>query len=67
MAATRITLPGTDLKVSRICLGCWQFNGGKDTVNWDAQTPEVGVISASTCFIKKYIGRKVNIQLNHEQ
>ena len=41
MAAQRITLPGTNLNVSRICLGCWQFNGGKDTVNWGAQTPEV--------------------------
>lgn len=46
MAAKRITLPGTNLNVSRVCLGCWQFNGGKDTVNWDAQTPEVGVVIA---------------------
>lgn len=46
MAAKRITLPGTNLNVSRVCLGCWQFNGGKDTVNWDAQTPEVSVVTA---------------------
>lgn len=46
MAAKRITLPGTNLNVSRVCLGCWQFNGGKDTVNWDAQTPEVCVVTA---------------------
>jgi hypothetical protein len=26
MAVTRVTIPGTDLNVSRICLGTWQFN-----------------------------------------
>ncbi|XP_064614986.1 1-deoxyxylulose-5-phosphate synthase YajO-like [Liolophura sinensis] len=37
----RVTLPGSDLSVSPVCIGCWQFNDGKDTVNWDAQPQEV--------------------------
>ncbi|XP_011453472.3 1-deoxyxylulose-5-phosphate synthase YajO [Magallana gigas] len=49
MAAKRITLPGTNLNVSRVCLGCWQFNGGKDTVNWDAQTPEESKAIVDKC------------------
>ncbi|XP_055328181.1 uncharacterized oxidoreductase YccK-like [Paramacrobiotus metropolitanus] len=31
------TLPGTDLNVSRICLGTWQFNGGAADLTWDRQ------------------------------
>lgn len=35
------TLPGTDLKVSRICLGTWQFNGGKADITWGGQDEKV--------------------------
>ncbi|KAK3108767.1 hypothetical protein FSP39_015254 [Pinctada imbricata] len=38
--AARVTLPGTNLEVSRICLGCWQFNDSKANINWQSQTPE---------------------------
>ena len=24
-------LPGTDIEVSKVCLGCWQFSGTQDT------------------------------------
>ena len=41
MTAARVKLPGTDLNVSRLCLGCWQFNGNKANANWDAQSEEV--------------------------
>lgn len=36
-----ITLPGTELKVSPVCLGTWQFNNGITNNTWDAQTEEV--------------------------
>ena len=36
-----ITLPQTDLKVSRICLGCWQMNAGVANASWEAQSYEV--------------------------
>ncbi|XP_014771214.1 NADH-specific methylglyoxal reductase [Octopus bimaculoides] len=35
-----ITLLGTDLKVSPVCLGTWQFNNGITNNTWDAQTEE---------------------------
>ncbi|GAU90130.1 hypothetical protein RvY_02594 [Ramazzottius varieornatus] len=31
------TLPGTDLSVSRVCLGTWQFNGGQADITWSGQ------------------------------
>ena len=40
-AVPRITIPGTDLNVSRICLGTWQFNDNKETNAWEAQSEEV--------------------------
>ena len=43
MAALLLMVPGTNFNFDKICLGCWQFNGGKDTVNWGAQTPEVSL------------------------
>ncbi|XP_070565684.1 uncharacterized oxidoreductase YccK-like [Ptychodera flava] len=36
----KIILPGTVLNVSRICIGCWQFNAGKFDETWPAQTVE---------------------------
>lgn len=42
MSAARVLLPGTDLNVSRLCLGCWQFNANKANPSWDAQPEEVG-------------------------
>lgn len=43
MSAARVLLPGTDLNVSRLCLGCWQFNANKANPSWDAQPEEVGL------------------------
>ena len=37
----KVRLAGTDLDVSQICLGCWQFNDNKANVSWDAQCIEV--------------------------
>nr|KAG5701604.1 hypothetical protein BaRGS_019293 [Batillaria attramentaria] len=34
-------LPGTDLKVSPLCLGTWQFNDAKANINWEGQTKEI--------------------------
>jgi aryl-alcohol dehydrogenase-like predicted oxidoreductase len=44
MPAARVLLPGTDLNVSRLCLGCWQFNANKANASWDAQSEEVLVL-----------------------
>ncbi|KAJ8314171.1 hypothetical protein KUTeg_008732 [Tegillarca granosa] len=41
MACPKVKIPGTDLLVSRICLGCWQFSGEKGNVNWEPQTVQV--------------------------
>ncbi|XP_021378790.1 uncharacterized protein LOC110466562 [Mizuhopecten yessoensis] len=49
MAVPRVKLPGTDIEVSRVCLGCWQFNGNKDTINWDAQTVEQSCAIVDKC------------------
>ncbi|XP_041366608.1 1-deoxyxylulose-5-phosphate synthase YajO-like [Gigantopelta aegis] len=45
-----VTLPGTDLKVSQLCHGCWQFNNNTTTVNWDAQPLEVSKSIVDKCF-----------------
>jgi len=44
IAVPRVTVPGTDLNVSRICLGTWQFNDNKGTNAWDAQSEKVRLI-----------------------
>ncbi|WAQ94670.1 YAJO-like protein [Mya arenaria] len=44
-----ITLPRTDLKVSRICLGCWQMNDNSANVNWDAQSYETSKACVDKC------------------
>ncbi|XP_002734743.3 aldo-keto reductase IolS-like [Saccoglossus kowalevskii] len=36
----KITLPGTELSVSRVCIGCWQFNSGEDDMSWPPQKEE---------------------------
>ncbi|GFR91188.1 aldo/keto reductase [Elysia marginata] len=36
----RITLKGTDLKVSPVCLGTWQFNDGGQDITWSPQAAE---------------------------
>jgi len=44
MTVPRVTITGTDLNVSRICLGTWQFNDNKTTNAWDAQLEKVRLI-----------------------
>ncbi|KAK7110683.1 1-deoxyxylulose-5-phosphate synthase YajO-like [Littorina saxatilis] len=44
------TLPGTDLQVSPLCLGCWQFNDSKSTINWEGQTRETSKAIVDKCF-----------------
>ncbi|KAL8611940.1 hypothetical protein ACOMHN_034069 [Nucella lapillus] len=44
------TLPGTDLQVSPLCLGCWQFNDSKSTINWEGQSREVSKAIVDKCF-----------------
>ena len=43
-----VTIPGTDLNVSKVCLGTWQFNGGQQSADktWEAMPEQVG-----HCFI----------------
>lgn len=43
-------LPGTDLKVSPLCLGCWQFNDDKANINWEGQTKETSKAIVDKCF-----------------
>jgi len=43
-------LPGTDLQVSPLCLGCWQFNDSKDTVNWQGQDRKTSKAIVDKCF-----------------
>ena len=50
MSAARVLLPGTDLNVSRLCLGCWQFNANKANASWDAQSEEVSKAIVDKCF-----------------
>ncbi|XP_063421088.1 1-deoxyxylulose-5-phosphate synthase YajO-like [Mytilus trossulus] len=50
MSAARVLLPGTDLNVSRLCLGCWQFNANKANPSWDAQPEEVSKAIVDKCF-----------------
>ncbi|XP_045167959.2 1-deoxyxylulose-5-phosphate synthase YajO-like [Mercenaria mercenaria] len=44
-----ITLPRTDIKVSRICLGCWQMNDNKANASWEAQTYETSKACVDKC------------------
>jgi len=44
------TLPGTDLQVSPLCLGCWQFNDSKSTINWEGQNRETSKAIVDKCF-----------------
>ncbi|XP_072029080.1 uncharacterized oxidoreductase YccK-like isoform X1 [Amphiura filiformis] len=37
----RVQLGSSDLQVSPICIGCWQFNGGKADETWPAQQEQV--------------------------
>jgi aryl-alcohol dehydrogenase-like predicted oxidoreductase len=50
MAVPRVTIPGTDLNVSRICLGTWQFNDNKATNALDAQSEKVRLIILNASF-----------------
>ena len=45
-----VTLPRTDLKVSRICLGCWQMNDNKANASWEAQPYEVIHLHVIFCY-----------------
>ncbi len=37
----RVKLGSSDLEVSNICLGCWQFNGGGEDITWAKQEEKV--------------------------
>ena len=50
-----VTLPNTDIKVSPICLGTWQFNNSFQTKDktWDPMTEQVSeTFHLLNCFIK---------------
>ncbi|XP_071952239.1 uncharacterized oxidoreductase YqkF-like [Antedon mediterranea] len=51
----RSLLGSSDLNVSQICLGCWQFNGGKSDETWPAQS-----IKVSQSIVDKAIEMGVN-------
>ena len=60
MSVPKVKLAGTDLEVSRLCLGCWQFNNEKANINWDAQSLAVSVCHsmywfANICFVETII------------
>ena len=42
--AVRVQLGTSDLQVSPICVGCWQFNGNQADETWPAQPEHVGTI-----------------------
>lgn len=44
------TLPGTDLHVSPLCLGTWQFNDNKTTINWEGQDRQTSKAIVDKCF-----------------
>ncbi|RUS89422.1 hypothetical protein EGW08_002795 [Elysia chlorotica] len=46
----RITLKGTDLKVSPVCLGTWQFNDSAKDITWPAQTADESKAIVDKCF-----------------
>jgi len=46
----RILLKGTDLKVSPVCLGTWQFNDGTENIQWPVQTAEESKAIVDKCF-----------------
>lgn len=50
-----VQLPGSDLKVSPICIGTWQFNAGISNNTWDAQTEELS---------KKIIDKAFDVGIN---
>jgi len=45
-----IQLKGTDLKVSPVCLGTWQFNDGCTNIQWPVQTAEESKAIVDKCF-----------------
>ncbi|GFO19054.1 voltage-gated potassium channel subunit beta-1 [Plakobranchus ocellatus] len=44
-----LTLKGTDLKVSPICLGTWQFNDSSKDITWPAQSAEESKAIVDKC------------------
>lgn len=46
----RVKLAGTDLEVSPVCLGCWQFNGGAQDITWSPQEEKVSLSIVDQCF-----------------
>ena len=40
----RVQLGTSDLQVSPICVGCWQFNGNQADETWPAQPEHVSII-----------------------
>ena len=49
---SRVTLPGTDLSVSPVCIGTWQFNNDVQTADktWPAQPYEVRAARSTVLF-----------------
>jgi len=46
----RVKIAGTDLEVSNICLGCWQFNDGGPDMTWAPQPEKVSLSIVDQCF-----------------
>ncbi|BFZ20834.1 hypothetical protein BsWGS_23872 [Bradybaena similaris] len=44
-----VTLKGTDLKVSQLCLGTWQFNDSQENMTWPTQTAEESKAIVDKC------------------
>ena len=51
MSMSRVQLGNSDIQVSPVCVGCWQFNGGKADETWPAQPEEVGLAEFSLAMV----------------
>jgi len=45
----RNKLGSSDLEVSNVCLGCWQFNGGEKDMTWQKQDEQVSIDIVHKC------------------
>lgn len=45
----RVKLGSSDLEVSNVCLGCWQFNGGGEDITWAKQEEKVSIDIVNKC------------------
>ncbi|XP_076819135.1 putative oxidoreductase YqkF [Clavelina lepadiformis] len=46
----KVKLSNSDLEVSPVCLGCWQFNDGKSDITWEGQDPKTSYSIVDKCF-----------------